>query len=255
MKRFLPFLIIAVVALLAVGAGVMLYRAKREVVFPPIPGEIAESQPGAKPPHFRGAPQATVVVEEFADLQCPPCAALSKLLKKLEDDYAGRVRIVFRQFPLEMHKFAEPAAYAAEAAAVQGKFWEMADELYQNQIAWSKADNVAPLFEEYAQKIGVNIERFRADLAQRDKLQTRIEADKARGKAMAVVGTPTIFLNNQRVPQQSMNEIAIRAAIDSLLKGEPAFPSTSPTPAAPTPASAPSTAPSAAASATADPSP
>ena len=243
MKRLLPFLIIAVVALLAVGAGVMLYRAKREAVFPPIPGELAASQPGAKPPHFRGSPQATVVIEEFADLQCPPCAALSTMLKKLESDYGGRVRVVFRQFPLEMHKFAEPAALSAEAAALQGKFWEMSDLLYENQTAWSKATEVGPIFEEYAQTIGLDLRRYRADLAQREKLKSRIDADQARGLAMSVAGTPTLFLNNQRVPQQSMNEIAIRAAIESLLKGGPAFPPTSPAGATPATTAAPASVP------------
>ena len=68
MKRFLPFVIIIAVALAAAGGGTALYRMKREAVLPPIPGESANTKPGAKPPHYRGAVQATVVLEEFADL-------------------------------------------------------------------------------------------------------------------------------------------------------------------------------------------
>jgi protein-disulfide isomerase len=232
MKRFLPFVIILVVALVAVGAGVTLYRANRESVFPPIAGELAAAQPGAKPPHFAGSPKATVVAEEFADLQCPPCANLAVLLKKFDQDYGGRVRVVFRQFPLDMHKHAVPAALAAEAAALQGRFWEMTEQLYKNQSAWSKATDVRPIFEQYAQAIGLDMAKYKADLAQPEKLQSRIDADVARGKAMNVSATPTLFLNNQRVPQQSMNDAGIRAAIDALLKGEPAFPAASPTPRA-----------------------
>jgi protein-disulfide isomerase len=229
MKRFLPFAIILVVALVAIGAGVMLYRANSETVFPPIPGELAAAQPGAKPPHYKGSAKATVVVEEFADLQCPPCASLSVLLKKFDQDYGGRVRVVFRQLPLDMHKHAVPAAHAAEAAALQGRFWEMTEQLFQHQSVWSKATDVQPIFEQYAQTIGLDLAKYKADLAQREKLQSRIDADMARAVAMGVTATPTLFLNNQKVPQQSMNDAGIRGAIERLLKGEPAFPAASPT--------------------------
>ena len=232
MKRFLPFVIIIAVALAAVGAGAALYRMKRETVLPPIPGEIASANPGAKPPHFRGAVKAPVVLEEFADLQCPPCAAISVLLKKLEKDYEGRLRIVFRQFPLPMHNHAAEAAQAAEAAAVQGKFWEMSDQLYTNQTTWSKADSVTPVFEGYAQSVGLDMTRYKADLARAENLQARINADKDRGTALGVTGTPTLFLNSQRVPQQSVSEPGLRAAIDAILAGKPPFGAASPTPAA-----------------------
>ena len=236
MKRFLPFIIIIAVALAAAGGGMALYRMKREAVLPPIPGESASTKPGAKPPHYKGAVQATVVLEEFADLQCPPCAAISVLLKKLETDYAGKIRIVFRQFPLAMHKHAVPAAQAAEAAALQGRFWEMSEQLYSKQNEWSKADNIQPLFEQYAQAAGLDMAKYKADLARTDALQARIEADKARGTSMDVTATPTLFLNNQRVPQQSMSEPGIRGAIDAIIAGKPPFgtPSSTPTPA-PTP--------------------
>jgi protein-disulfide isomerase len=252
MKRFLPFVVILVVALVAIGAGVTLYRANRETVFPPIPGELAAAQPGAKPPHFQGSAKATVVAEEFADLQCPPCGNLSVLLKKLDQEYGGRVRVVFRQFPLDMHKHAVPAALASEAAALQGRFWEMTEHLFKNQSAWSKATDVQPIFEQYAQAIGLDVAKYKADLAQPEKLQSRIDADVVRGKAMNVSATPTLFLNNQRVPQQSMNDAGIRAAIEALLKGEPAFPATSPTPRA-TPAVTPPPATTPAADATPTP--
>ncbi len=235
MKRILPFLLILAVAGLAFGVGAALYRSKLEpaATFAPIPGESAETPSGAVPPHYKGAPGAPVVLEEFADLQCPPCAMLAVLLKKLEQDYPGKVRIVFRNFPLAMHKNAVPAARAAESAGAQGKFWEMSDLLYQNQTSWAKEEAVAPIFEEYAQKIGLDLARYKTDLENNDLLG-RIGLDRQRGTTLGVTATPTLFINNQRVPQQSMNEAGLRSAIDNVVKGQPPFPaitaSPSPTP-------------------------
>lgn len=224
MKRYLPFGIILTVAVVALGGGAKLYHAKRETVLPPVQGEAAAANPGANPPHFRGAVKAPVVLEEFGDLQCPPCAAFSALLKKIEHEYTGRVRVVFRQFPMVMHPHAVEAARATEAAAVQGRFWEMADSLYETQVEWSKAADVQPLFEQYAQKIGLDLARYKTD-RESNPLLGRIGMDSERGRALGVTATPTVFLNSQRVPIDSMTEPGLRAAIDALLKGDAPFPS------------------------------
>ncbi|MEO5722697.1 MAG: thioredoxin domain-containing protein [Chthoniobacterales bacterium] len=223
MKRFLPFLIILVIAVLALGAGTALFRAKREVPFAPIPGELQSANPGAVPPHFRGPPAAPIVLEEFADLQCPPCSFLAAALKKLEHDYEGRIRVVFRQFPLPMHEHAVEAARAAEAAGAQGKFWEMTDLLYENQVLWTKETSVTAIFEEYAQKIGLDLARFKID-CEDNKLLGRIGLDNQRGISLGVTSTPTLFINNQRVPQQSMHDAGLRAAIDNVANGNDPFP-------------------------------
>ncbi len=228
MKSILPFILILAVALGAIAGGTMLYRAQREPVFAPIPGDQAAAEPGAKPPHYRGSPQAKVVLEEFGDLQCPPCSLLSVALKKMEHDYEGRLRVIFRHFPLAMHKHAIEAARAAEAAGAQKKFWEMSDVLYENQSAWSKEEKVGSIFEDYARKIGLDMERYRADL-ESNPLLGRIGLDNQRGIALGVTSTPTLFLNNQRVPVQSMSEPGLRAAIDAALKGEQPFPTPTPT--------------------------
>ncbi|MEP6809763.1 MAG: thioredoxin domain-containing protein [Chthoniobacterales bacterium] len=223
MKRLLPFAFILLIAVLAVGGGVALYRAKREKIFAPIPGELETSTPGAVPPHFRGTARAPIVLEEFGDLQCPPCAMLASFLKKLEQEHHGRIRLVFRNFPLAMHKHAVDAARAAEAAGAQDRYWEMSDMIYENQATWSKEERVEPIFEQYAQKIGLNLARFKADRDSQEIL-ARIGLDNQRGASLGVKATPTLFINNQRVPQQFMNDNGLREAIDNLEKGKPPFP-------------------------------
>jgi protein-disulfide isomerase len=237
MKRYLPFAIILAVAAAALCAGTMLYQAKKETVFAPIPGELSSANPGAKPPHFRGSAKATVVLEEFADFQCPPCATTAVYLKKLGNEFPEKLRIVFRQFPLAMHNHAVEAARAAEAAAAQDRFWEMNELLYEKQNDWATATDVQPLFEEYAKTIGLDLTRFKAD-QEKNELLGRIGMDNQRGTSMGVTGTPTLFLNNQRVPQQFSNEAGLREAINAALNGKSPFPTPSPSPTlTPTPTS------------------
>ena len=104
------------------------------------------------------------------------------------------MRVVFREFPLEMHAHAMEAALAAEAAAVQGKFWEMHDKLYTSQPAWSEATNAKFLFESYAEAIGLDVARFRADLRAPD-VRRRVRADVSAGDRRGVKSTPTVLVN------------------------------------------------------------
>jgi len=117
MKRYLPFVIMAAVAVLTVGAGAMLYRAKQRTN---AVGSVTAASPGrlgAEPLHVRGDPGAPVTLEEFGDFQCPSCATVTDVIGKLEQDYGRRLRVVFRHYPLAMHSHAIEAALAAEAAA------------------------------------------------------------------------------------------------------------------------------------------
>jgi protein-disulfide isomerase len=215
-KRFLPFVIVAVVGLVTVGACIILYCAKR----PPatlIPTAMAIPKERAEEVHVRGPANAAVTLEEYGDFQCPPCGGLEASLQQIERDYASSLRVIFRNFPFTIHEHAHEAAYAAEAAGLQGRFWEMHDLLYREQAVWAKTKDVQPLFDSYAGMIGMNLERFKKDVGG-EQVKAKVESDRKRGEALGVKNTPTIFINNQSVPPTSLNPTALRAAIDAAVK-------------------------------------
>jgi protein-disulfide isomerase len=218
MKRRLPFLIVAVVALATIGSGAMLYRAKRPQL-QAIPEKLS-AKADAGSAHVRGNPDAPVTLEEFADFQCPPCGSFAGFGEELLKEYDSRLRIVFRNFPLALHEHAREAALAAEAAGLQGHFWEMHDVLYREQANWSKAPNARELFESYAGTIGLNLDQFRKDM-DGDKAKERVDADHARGESLGIKVTPTLYINNQPVDQKDKNPEGVRAAINAALEQKP----------------------------------
>lgn len=223
MKRLLPFLIIILVLAAAVGAGrwYMKWSAQNSTAAPnplPVPESTASSAvPGAEPAHARGSDKAPVTIEEFGDFECPPCGALYPILKKLESDYPSQLRVVFREFPLTPpHVHAVAAARAAEAAGLQGKFFEMHDLLYENQGTWKDAFDVRPIFEDYAKRIGLDLARFKEDQTN-ENVERRIFRDGARGHSLGVKGTPTVFLNNREIPFEQVTADGLREAINKAL--------------------------------------
>src|SRR5882724_6875649 len=149
MKRLVPLVIIVFVLIVALGTTWMLMRSSRQTANEnlnantPTPGSEA---PGAEPPHVRGNANAPVTLEEFADFQCPSCGAYYPELKKIEGEFGDKLRVIFRERPLvPPHEHALIAAYAAEAAGLQGRFWEMHDKLYENQATWSTARDLVPI--------------------------------------------------------------------------------------------------------------
>jgi protein-disulfide isomerase len=215
MKRYLPFVIVAAVALATLGSGAMLYRKNRPQLRS-IPDALS-AKSGAESLHIRGNPDATVTLEEFADFQCPPCSQFAAFGEELLREYNSRLRVVFRHFPLPAHENARQAALAAEAAGMQSRFWEMHDVLYREQKAWSKAPNTRELFESYAGTIGLNIDQFRKDM-DGERAKARVNSDHARGASLGVKVTPTLFINNQPVEQKDKNPEGVRAAINAALE-------------------------------------
>ena len=216
MKRYLPFVIVAIVALATIGSGAMLYHAKKPHVLS-IPEDKMVGKSGTESAHIRGNPDAPVTLEEYGDFQCPPCGMFAAFVGQLEKEYDSRLRVVFRNFPLGVHEHAREAALAAEAAGLQGRFWEMHDVLYREQETWSKAPNARELFESYAGTIGLDLNKFRKDM-DGEKTRERVEADRQRGESLGIQTTPTLFINNQPVDQKDKNPEGIRAEINAALE-------------------------------------
>jgi protein-disulfide isomerase len=217
MKRYLPFVIVAVVALATIGSGAMLYRAKRPHVQSIPEDKTLSAKSDTESPHIRGNPDAPVTLEEYGDFQCPPCGMFAAFLSQLEKEYDSRLRVVFRNFPLALHEHAREAALAAEAAGLQGRFWEMHDVLYREQDTWSKAPNVRELFESYAGTIGLDLNKFKKDM-DGEKARARVDADRQRGESLGINITPTLFINNQPLDSKDKNPEGIRAEINAALE-------------------------------------
>lgn len=220
MKRALPFLLIASVAVVTLAVGVGLYRSQR----PTSPAASVPKDSAGKPQdgaHVRGPSDARVTIEEYGDFQCPPCGQLSEPLNQLENEFKRECRLVFREFPLINHANAKPAAYAAEAAGLQGRFWEMHDILYREQSIWSKADDPTELFAGYARIAGLDVARYQKDSAG-DEVKARVMADQQRAAELGVKVTPTVFVNGTLVSGPSLNPDGLRTAIQSALRSTPA---------------------------------
>jgi protein-disulfide isomerase len=221
MRRYLPFIIVAAVALAAISSATLLYRTKkRPALVMSKNGSAAET---AGDIHVTGNPNAPVTLEEFGDFQCPPCAMLSEPINQFEKDYRPNLRVVFHNFPLAVHAHAREAALVAEAAGLQGHFWEMHDLLYREQAIWSKALDVRTLFNSYAGILHLDVERFKTDM-DGEQVSERVIADQKQGASLGVQNTPTIFLNNRAVDPQSLNPAALRTQVEEAVKGKPGAP-------------------------------
>ncbi|MEX1063708.1 MAG: thioredoxin domain-containing protein [Candidatus Paceibacterota bacterium] len=148
----------------------------------------------------KGNPEAAVTLVEYSDFQCPACGAFYPVLKQIHEDYGDQLKFVYRHFPLkQIHPNAEPAARAAEAAGLQGKFWEMHDLLFENQISWSDQRNVDETFEQYASGLGLDIDKFKEDFSS-GAVKDAVDADVDGGFSAGVNATPTFFLNGEKMP-------------------------------------------------------
>ena len=143
--------------------------------------------------HAQGPEDAQVTLVEYGDYQCPFCGRAHGVLRELLKQTGDKVRLAFRNFPLtEIHANAERAAQAAEAAAAQGRFWEMHDMLYEHQESLEDED-----LRSYAATLGLDQRRFETDVAN-SAYSERIREDFMSGVRSGVNGTPTFFINGTR---------------------------------------------------------
>jgi protein-disulfide isomerase len=230
MKRFLPFIIIIAVLLLAVGVGWMVLRARQGNVASPAVPNVATG-PATAPATTKGAAKTKpptgklVIVEEYGDYQCPPCGLLYPELKKIEAEYGSNVHMVFHHLPLtKIHKNALAAAHAAEAAGRQNHFWEMHDRLYRNQKAWAEEADPRPIFVGYARDLGLDLGRFTRDMDSAE-VDSRITADSQQATSLGIIGTPTILIDGRQLRPEATTPEGIRRGIDFMLAQKGAAPS------------------------------
>ncbi|MGH0038450.1 MAG: DsbA family protein [Myxococcota bacterium] len=157
----------------------------------PDPRRIYEIDTEGSP--AKGPESAAVTLVEFSDFQCPYCARVAPTLKAIEREYGDKVRLVFKHLPLSMHRKAPAAHAAAQAAGMQGRFWEMHDKIFANQRAMADDKYV-----EWAAELGLDVEKFKADVASQ-AVKDRVDRDLKEAAALGVSGTPTFFVNGRYV--------------------------------------------------------
>jgi protein-disulfide isomerase len=175
----------------------------------PAEGAAYKADIGHSP--VKGAKDALVTIVQWSDYQCPFCSRVEPTIDQVMKEYAGKVRVVWKDLPLPFHQNAMPAAAAARAAGEQGKFWPMHDKLFANQQALDRAS-----LEKYAQELGLNMARFKAALDSK-KFEADIQADTAAGNKIGANGTPAFFINGVSLSGAQPFD-AFKARIDEELK-------------------------------------
>lgn len=190
------FLIITVVLTIGVLIGGAYYFTKNGSSSSAATVDMSQALNDAG--HSIGSPDAKVKIAEYADFQCPACAASAPIMKQVLEQYGDKVYFEYHHFPLPMHNWSQLAGEAAEAAAAQGKFKEYHDLLYAKQTEWSPSNDAAGLFKKYAQELSLDSKRFDEELDSR-KYKDIVTTAYTRGSQLNVSATPTFFLNGKRI--------------------------------------------------------
>ena len=165
-----------------------------------------------------GNANAPVTIVEFSDFQCPFCESFyTNSLLQIRKDYieTGKAKLIYRDFPLSFHPHAQKSAEAAECANLQGKYWGMHDKLFENQSALDNSSDYISDLKRYAVDLGLNATEFNSCLDNGDTA-SEIQADLSDGSNAGVSGTPTFFINGQKIVGAQPYS-AFKAAIDAAL--------------------------------------
>lgn len=223
------WIIFAVVCVVVLGGLVILSRKDSVNVsnVDQTKQQAATAASGNIADHVFGKADSKVTLIEYGDFQCPYCGQAYPQVKKVTEDYASKIAFIFRNYPLPtMHPNAKAAAAAAEAAGLQGKYWEMHNKLYETQNDWNNlsTDKRTDIFVSFAKEIGVkDTEKFKTDMSGQE-VNKKINFDLALGNKAGVTGTPTFYLNGSKVSDDVSSSIIngdgskLRTALDDLLK-------------------------------------
>lgn len=183
-KSILIFVAVTLGVLGGVGALLWQFGSNADKPITEVAGESKHSQ---------GSGDIKIV--EFSDFQCPACLSVQEPLKVILKKYEGKVEFVYRYFPLtSIHKNALMSAQAAEAAGLQGKFWEMHDKLFTTQATWGGVSDPREVFVGYANELGLDKEKFVGDL-ESQVVREAVNVDLLAATRYQINGTPTFYVN------------------------------------------------------------
>ena len=203
-------IIISVISVL--GTFLLLFGVYK-LINQPVVADFPQTKQLKTSDHIKWLPDKKNILVEYSDFQCPSCKSAHDFLKTVEAsgsadfDITKKVTFVYRYFPLyQIHDKAKISAYVAEAAGIQGKFWEMSDLLFDNQQSWSASnDPQNEFFLKYATELKLNIDQFKKDSDSTD-VKNRVAEDLREAEQIGVNSTPTFFLNGQKVDVNSYDE-------------------------------------------------
>ena len=206
-------IIISIVSVL--GTFVLLFGVYK-LVNQPVQTDFPQVKQLKANDHIKWSPDKKNILVEYSDLQCPACKNAHNILKTIEAsgsadfEITKKVTFVYRHFPLsQIHNKANVAAYAAEAAGKQDKFWEMADLLFDNQQTWKESNNPQQEdFVNYAKELKLDLEKFKKDIDS-SEVKNKVAEDLKEAGQMGINSTPTFFLNGQKVNVNSFDEFKI----------------------------------------------
>lgn len=220
----MKWIIFAVVVIAAFG-GIIWFSKSNDKTYTGDASKIITE--GPIPDNVYGSQEQKVVLIEYGDFQCPGCASMFPTIQVIKNQYRDKLTFIFREYPLtNIHPNAFAAATAAEAAGLQGKYYEMHDKLYQNQQAWANVavNQRTGVFEGYASELGLDMDKFRTDLSS-SAISEKINRDRSIGKKLNVNSTPSFVLNGELLSAEiSTNHEELTKKIEDAIKA--AFPDT-----------------------------
>ena len=195
------FLIILAVVLVALFGLFFLTGNKKDS------GNNSGTESSTVSNHSKGGNSKNVELLVYGDFQCPVCSEFAVIENAIYEKYKDQIKFTYRHYPLDtIHPNARAAHRAAQAAGIQGKFFEMHDLLYQNQNIWSDSANPKTTFESYAEQLGLDINKFKADY-ETQAVNATINADKNEGTGKGVQGTPTYFINGNKLDNKNLSSV------------------------------------------------
>jgi protein-disulfide isomerase len=207
-KRLIFWIIfVAILGLIVWGLAVAMNKSPSNLPKAGVPAPVTAAD------HILGLANAPVTLIEYEDFQCPACGLYFPIVERLMTEASTTVRLVFRHFPLSQHANALITAEASEAAAMQGKFWEMYRLIYSHQADWSDLPDAHAILDGYAQQIGLDMIKFKADLDS-NAAKAAVAADQAEGEQIGIDQTPTFFVNGKAITNPQGYE-AFKAIIDA----------------------------------------